>query len=134
MDWRSYLLWAEGVLLLLLAVSGLVSNGFGTFTGVPPESVSGFQVNTTHGLLLLLTGLAALACSPRGNAQRHFLISQFGLYLVLFFLGVPNLGNAAGTLLGLSTPDVFLHAGLAILGVSLWLSLALQPDGQQNRS
>ncbi|GAB2759147.1 hypothetical protein GCM10027174_39490 [Salinifilum aidingensis] len=133
-DWRSYVLWCEGALLVLLAGAGLVANGLVPLLGRPEQVVLGFHVNGLHGLLLLATGLGALSCSSRRWGQRRFLGGQAVVYIVVFLFTASHMGPSAAETIGLSVHDVFLHAALATAGAVLWLSLSLAPQGGQERS
>ncbi len=133
-DWRTYVLWGEGVLLVLLAAAGLIANGPVPLLGRPEQLVLGFHVNGLHGLLLLATGLAALGCSGRGHGQRGFLGGQAVAYIVVFLFTASQMGPSASESIGMSMQDVFLHAALATVGATLWLSLSLAPQGSRQRS
>jgi hypothetical protein len=118
--WRS-ILTAEGLALVLIGASGLVSTSRAPGPPLSREpNVLLFQLNPAHSALLLLTGLIAVVAAQRLRSFVWWSAVQMVGFLLLFLWG-----TAQSTAQETSTPflfdaaENFLHGGLAALGFVL---------------
>jgi hypothetical protein len=111
----------EAILLVGLGVCAV--GGTAAAPGRPVEpvtDVAGLALTRAHGLLLVLTGLAALA------ALRHptWLLGYAGIQAVAYLVvTVVGLALPHTPWWSLNLADHVLHAALFLLGVALWLLL-----------
>jgi hypothetical protein len=124
--------WALGVEAMLLVALGVAGTGrsatpaaaAGTLTAPTPTEVLGFRMNPAHSLLLLATGLLALAALWHPAWRRRFAAAQTIGYLLLFGFGLAYAAHTpTATMWNLNTPDHVLHAVLVVLGLTLVLML-----------
>lgn len=111
----------EAILLVGLGVSAV--GGTTPAKGQPVESVTdvaGLALTRAHGLLLVLTGLAALAALRHPAWRSGYAGVQAVAYLVVTAVGLA-LPHTLWWSLNLA--DHVLHAALFLLGVALWLLL-----------
>ncbi|WP_445182033.1 DUF4383 domain-containing protein [Pseudonocardia sp. Cha107L01] len=95
-----------------------------TLTAPTPTEVLGFRMNPAHSLLLLATGLLALAALWHPAWRRRFVAAQTIGYLLLFGFGLAYAAHTpTATMWNLNTPDHVLHAVLVVLGLTLVLML-----------
>lgn len=111
----------EAVLLVGLGVSAIAP------PHVPPGQPSGpaatiavFEMTRAHGLLLIVTGLVALAALRHPAWRLGFAVVQTAGYLVITVLGLALPRTPWWQLNG---ADQLLHAALFLLGVTLLLLL-----------
>jgi NADH:ubiquinone oxidoreductase subunit 6 (subunit J) len=124
--------WALGIEAMLLVALGVAGTGrsatpaaaAGTVTAQTPTEVLGFRMNPAHSLLLLATGLLALAALWHPAWRRRFAAAQTIGYLLLFVFGLAYAANTpTATMWNLNTPDHVLHAVLFVLALTLMLML-----------
>jgi hypothetical protein len=124
--------WALGVEAMLLVALGVAGTGrsatpaaaAGTVTAPTPTEVLGFRMNPAHSLLLLATGLLALAALWHPAWRRRFAAAQTIGYLLLLGFGLAYAAHTpTATMWNLNTPDHVLHAVLVVLGLTLILML-----------
>jgi len=124
--------WELGVEAMLLVALGVAGTGrsatpaaaAGTVTAQTPTEVLGFRMNPAHSLLLLATGLLALAALWHPAWRRRFAAAQTIGYLLLFGFGLAYAAHTpTATMWNLNTPDHVLHAVLVVLGLTLVLML-----------
>jgi peptidoglycan/LPS O-acetylase OafA/YrhL len=126
----TWTLGIEAMLLVALGVAGTGSSAAaaGTVTAQTPTEVLGLRMNPAHGLLLLATGLLALAALWHPAWRRRFAASQAIGYLLLTVFGLA-FGADTATMWNLNMPDHVLHAVLCLLGLTLVLMLRPIPFG-----
>ncbi len=92
------LTWVLGVVLLLVGLAGLLNL---------PLPV--FEVNTTHNIVHLLSGIVALLAAANGYQYSKIYLIVFGIvYGLVTILGFLMVGFV-WDLLALNTPDNYLH-------------------------
>ncbi|MFI0468382.1 MULTISPECIES: DUF4383 domain-containing protein [Saccharopolyspora] len=108
------LLGAEGLLLILLGLLGLVNAGWQA-GGATVLVV--FHLNTAHSVLLLIAGALALVAAPWRRGVALFAAVQMVGGVMLFVYGTAESTAGEGRTPFLLHPaENFLHAGLAVLG------------------
>jgi NADH:ubiquinone oxidoreductase subunit 6 (subunit J) len=131
--------WALGIEAMLLVALGVAGTGrsaapaaaAGTVTAQTPTEVLGFRMNPAHSLLLLATGLLALAALWHPTWLRRFAAAQTIGYLLLFVFGLAYAANTpTATMWNLNAPDHVLHAVLFGLGLTLMLMLYSSSSGR----
>ncbi|MEV0084601.1 DUF4383 domain-containing protein [Saccharopolyspora sp. NPDC050642] len=107
-------LGAEGLLLILLGLLGLVNAG--RPAGGATVLVV-FHLNTAHSVLLLVAGALALVAAPWRRGVALFAAVQMVGGVMLFVYGTAESTAGEGRTPFLLHPaENFLHAGLAVLG------------------
>lgn len=107
------LLLGQSVVLAVVAVWTFVASTVSPSAG--PVEVLGLRMTVAHGILLAVTAaLATAACATRRWARR-WSVTQFVVYLVVFFAGMTVSAEPVPGL-ELNGPDHALHAALALLG------------------
>jgi hypothetical protein len=109
------LLGAEGLVLVLLGLLGLVNAGWRASEDV--EVLVVFQLNTAHSILLLIAGVLALVAALWRFGVVLFAAVQMVGGVMLFVYGTAESTVGEGrTPFSLDPAENFLHAGLAVLG------------------
>lgn len=116
----------EAVVLAAVGVAGVVSSWGAGVTAQVPETVLALRLNPAHSVLLLVTAVLAAVSLTSRSRLRWFAGLQAVVYLLLFAFGAAySLNTGSATFLDLNTPDIVLHAVLALLGfVVLMISSA----------
>lgn len=116
----------EAVVLAAVGVAGVVSSWGASFTAQVPDTVLALRLNPAHSVLLLVTAVLAAVSLTSRTRLRWFAGLQAVVYLLLFAFGAAySLNTGSATFLDLNTPDLVLHAVLALLGfVVLMISSA----------
>ena len=97
-------MWIVGIVFLLLGIAGFFTTG----------NLLGFEVDTTHNIVHILSGIIALAAVSAGESQARLFLIVFGIVYAL----VTVLGFMSGNVLGLfsvNQADNYLHAAIAIV-------------------
>lgn len=117
-------LLVEVVALLLLGGAGLVTRWLVEPSAGSDVIVAGFRTNTAHSVFLVLTAVMVAAVLRWPVATRHVMTVQIVSNGLLFVFGAAfNIGATQKTLFALNTADLFLHAGLALLGFIAYVLL-----------
>ncbi len=114
----------EGVLLVVLGVWGLLANLSDPGPDPTGAPVAVLHLTMLHAVVLLATGVGALACAWRRRAALAFIVVQGVGYLLLFTIGLGAAGREKPTALGFDYADAVLHGALMIiaLGLGMWLA------------
>ncbi len=102
--------WILGVVFVVVGVAGFLTDG----------NLLGFQVDSTHNIVHIVSGVVALLAASTGQSNARWYLVIFGLVYGL----VTVLGFMTGSVLGLfevNAADNYLH--LAIAAVSLIVGL-----------
>lgn len=98
---------ALGVVLLAIGI-------FGSITGGHDHSLIIFGINTTHNIVHILSGLAAIIAALASFKAAKVFCLLFGVvYGVVAIAGFMNIPQVV-TLLNLNTPDNWLHLGISV--------------------
>jgi hypothetical protein len=108
---------AAGALLLLVGLLGFVADAsFDTGNGVDGGSFLGFEVNATHNLVHVASGLVLLIAARRRDTARVVAIAFGVTYGLVAIIGLID-GDDVLTLLPINGPDNVLHVLLSAAGV-----------------
>jgi hypothetical protein len=119
----------EAVLLVGLGVAGLVSSTplalwAHSATAQTPTDVLGFRMNPLHSVLLIATGVLAVATLWQPVWRRRFAATQTIGYMLLYVFGLAFAANTpTATMWNLNTADHVLHGTLFVLGLTIVLML-----------
>lgn len=113
----------QSVLLVALGVAGLGSSAGRGLTAQPPPEVLGFRMTAAHSLLLIGTGLLALAVLRHRAWVRRYAAAQTVVFLALYLLGWVCARTATGAVWNLNLADRVLHAVLFVIGLTCVLLL-----------
>jgi hypothetical protein len=120
----------QSMLLAALGVAGLGSAAGRGLTAQPPPEVLGFRMTGAHSLLLLGTGLLALAVLRHQAWLRRYLAAQTLVFLALCLLGWACAGSASGAVWNPNLSDRVLHAVLFVVGLTCLLLLRQGSPGR----
>ncbi|WP_188987257.1 DUF4383 domain-containing protein [Saccharopolyspora thermophila] len=117
---------AQGLVLVVLGLAGLVSGGWQTSGDYPALWI--FQFNAAHSSLLLGWGVLAVVASWWRWSTAAFAAAQMvgGILLFLYGTAESTVGESR-TVLSLDPAENFLHAGLAVLGFLILCGVASAP-------
>jgi hypothetical protein len=106
-----------GAALLLVGILGFIADAsFDTGDGVNGGSFLGFEVNATHNLVHVASGLVLLIAARRRDTARAVAIA-FGLtYGLVAIIGLID-GDDVLTLIPVNAADNVLHVLLSALGI-----------------
>lgn len=97
--------WILGIVLLLVGLLGFVNN---PILGI-------FEVDTTHNVIHLLSGIVALIAVSTSESYARLFLIVFGIvYALVTILGFAMGGDILG-LFHTNTADNYLHAAIAIV-------------------
>lgn len=132
-NWVNGLVAVQGVLLVALGLGGVVINGRSPVTATPEIYVLGFQLNTLHSAVLLISGLAAVATLVWRSLLMKYLVTQGIVYLMLFVYGTAvSAGSPRESFFNLNSADNFLHAGLSTFAFVILLASVLRPSAEES--
>ncbi len=100
------LTWILGIVLTLVGIAGFFVSG----------NLLGFQVDTVHNVVHLLSGVVALWAASTSQSYAKMYLIVFGIIYGL----VTVLGYMSGGVLGLfdvNTADNYLHAAIAVVSL-----------------
>lgn len=124
-QWYGYIF---GVALLLLGLLGFTADAnFDTEAtdltsgGFQGDGFLGFEVNGTHNVVHLASGLLLLALAPKRGSARVGAVGFGILYVLVTLVGVIDGDNVLG-LIPVNGADNVLHAALAVLGLGAGLA------------
>ena len=101
-----------GVVLMLVGLWGMATGGH-------DHNLVVFGINSSHNIVHLLSGAAAIGASLGGESYAKIYCLLFGsVYGLVTIAGFLNVGPVV-TMLNLNVPDNFLH--LAISAACLWV-------------
>ena len=123
-QWYGYII---GAALLLVGAFGFTADAtFDTEAtdrtggGFQGDGFLGFEVNGTHNVVHLVTGLVLLALASKRGSARAGAIGFGLLYAVVTLVGVLDGDNVLG-LIPVNAADNVLHAALTVLGLGAGL-------------
>ncbi len=124
-QWYGYVV---GAALLLVGLMGFTADATfdteatdPTSGGFQGDGFLGLEVNGTHNVVHLATGLLLLALASRRRSARTGAIGFGVLYAVVTLIGVVDGDNVLG-LIPVNAADNVLHAVLAVLGLGAGLA------------
>jgi hypothetical protein len=107
-----------GATLLLVGVAGfLVDTSFDAAGGTPQGgSLLGFEVNGSHNVVHLLSGIVLLAVAGKRRTAKPIAIAFGVVYGLVAILGLID-GNDVLTLIPVNAADNVLHVALSAAGL-----------------
>ena len=115
-----------GATLLLAGVLGfLVDSSFNFGEGIGGDELVVFEVNGTHNLVHIASGLAGLALAGTAAGARAFALGFGAVYLLVTIIGFIDGSDVLG-LIPVNTADNFLHLAIALTGIAA--GLASRPE------
>ena len=99
--------------VVIWAVIGMAGSG-------APAEVLGLRLGLAETVLLAVTAVLGAASCVGRRWSRRWAVTQFGVYLLVFLLGL----TLTGAFPELNAPDHALHAALAILGFATLMLLS----------
>jgi Domain of unknown function (DUF4383) len=112
-----YSLIAGGVLLLVGILGFIVEANFDFGSDVEGDSLLGFEVNGTHNLVHLASGLLGLLAFRRRDTAKTFALAFGAVYLVVAIIGVAQGDHVLG-IIPVNGADHVLHFALALAGLA----------------
>lgn len=101
--------WILGVVFLLIGIAGFFVDG----------NLLGFQVDTIHNIVHILSGVVALAAASSGESYSRMYLIIFGIvYGVVTVIGFVNGGDILG-LFQVNDADNYLHAAITVVALGV---------------
>ncbi len=129
-QWYAYVV---GAALLLVGALGFTADATFDFAGTDANPAGlqgdgflGFEVNGTHNLVHLVSGLVLLVMASRRTRARTAALAFGGLYGLVTLAGLINGSNVLG-LIPVNAADNVLHAALTVAGLAAGLVSARAP-------
>lgn len=116
------LTWVFAVVFLLVGVLGFFMTTDGLLLGI-------FEVDTTHNIIHIASGLVALVCAMMGYAAARGYLILFGIvYGLVTLLGFLNGGDIVG-LITTNAADNYLHLAITIVTLVVGFASPSQMEG-----
>ncbi len=107
-----------GATLLLAGVLGFfVDSSFNFGDGIQGDDLVVFEVNGTHNLVHIASGLLGLALAGTAAGARAYALGFGFVYLLVTIIGFIDGSNVLG-LIPVDTADNFLHLAIALTGIA----------------
>lgn len=111
-----------GATLLLAGIVGfLVESNFDFGNGVQGDELIIFEVNGTHNLVHLASGLVGLALARSAAGARAFALGFGAVYLLVAIIGFAD-GSDVLNLIPINQSDNFLHLAISLTGLAAGLA------------
>ncbi len=118
-----WFLLAEGALVSVFGIAGLISAALHPHAGPTGAPVLGLTATPWYSGMLLVFGVAAMACSPNRRAAVTVTGLSAAAYTILLFVSSVATARDKPTPLGFHAAEVLLHGVLAVVNLALlmWL-------------
>ena len=127
-QWFALLL---GAVLVLVGILGFVVDAsFDTGGGIQGDELILFEVNGTHNLIHLLSGIAGLALAGRNSTARLYAFGFGAVYALVTLIGLID-GETVLGLIPVNGADNVLHLAIAAVGI---LAGIASPEGDRGRT
>ena len=112
-----YALLFGATLLLVGALGFVVDSSFEFGDGIQGDDLVVFEVNGTHNLVHIASGLLGLALAGTAAGARTYALGFGFVYLLVAIIGFIDGSNVLG-LIPVDTADNFLHLAIALTGIA----------------
>ena len=111
-----------GATLLLAGLLGfVVDSGFEFGDGIQGDDLIVFEVNGTHNLVHVASGLLGLALMGSAAGARAYALGFGAVYLLVTIIGFADGSDVLG-LIPVNTADNFLHLAISLTGIAAGLA------------
>lgn len=111
-----------GATLLLAGIFGfVVESNFDFGDGIQGDDLIIFEVNGTHNLVHLASGLLGLALAGSAAGARAFALGFGAVYLLVTVIGFIDGSDVLG-LIPINQEDNFLHLAISLTGIAAGLA------------
>jgi hypothetical protein len=111
-----------GATLLLAGLLGFIANSSFDFgDGIQGDDLVIFEVNGTHNLVHIASGLLGLALAGSAAGARSYALGFGAVYLLVTIIGFADGSDVLG-LIPVDDADNFLHLAIALTGIAAGLA------------
>jgi Domain of unknown function (DUF4383) len=111
-----------GLTLLLAGVLGFIADSSFEFgDGIQGDDLVVFEVNGTHNIVHIASGLLGLALAGTAAGARAYALGFGAVYLLVTIIGFIDGEDVLG-LIPVDTADNFLHLAIALTGIAAGLA------------
>ena len=111
-----------GATLLLVGLLGfIVESNFDFGDGIQGDELIAFEVNGTHNLVHIASGLLGLALAGSASGARAYALGFGAVYLLVTIIGFADGSDVLG-LIPVNDADNFLHLAISLLGIAAGLA------------
>ena len=111
-----------GATLLLAGILGFfVDSNFDFGNGIGGDELVVFEVNGTHNIVHIASGLLGLALAGAPSGARAYALGFGAVYLLVTIIGFVDGEDVLG-LIPVNTADNFLHLAIALTGIAAGLA------------
>jgi hypothetical protein len=111
-----------GATLLLAGILGFfVDSNFDFGDGIGGDELVVFEVNGTHNIVHIASGLLGLALAGTAAGARAYALGFGAVYLLVTIIGFVDGDDVLG-LIPVNTEDNFLHLAIALTGIAAGLA------------
>ncbi|CAM04738.1 uncharacterized protein DUF4383 [Saccharopolyspora erythraea NRRL 2338] len=135
MAWR-LVLAAVGLVLVGFGTAGLVALGTGPGLGLDNEAdVLFLRLNSGHSVLLVVVGALSMGFATNHTGMLRWSLFMFAAFTALFLYGTAqSTADKTTTWFRLDPAEMFLHAGLALVGFVVAVGAGAVPWYRKRRS
>ena len=121
-----------GATLLLVGVLGFIADSnFDFGDGIQGDDLVVFEVNGTHNLVHIASGLLGLMLAGSVSGARAFSLGFGAVYLAVTIIGFVDGSDVLG-LIPVNTEDNFLHLAISLTGIAA--GIASRPASRVTRT